>query len=197
MRDLLLLSGGIESSAIAAWLRPALNLTIDYGQRAARAEIQASKQICTELNLVHDVLHVPIPDLGAGTLSPNACAEVSAHPEFWPFRNQFLITLGAMFATKQGCSTIIIGTVRTDIRHRDGSPEFIMAMSRLLSMQEGGITLTTPALNMKTIDLIRKSRIEEGVLAWTHSCHVENLACGSCNGCVKHSSIMQEIGWSR
>jgi len=46
MSDLLLLSGGIDSVAIAAWKRPEICLTIDYGQRSARAEIRSSMQVC-------------------------------------------------------------------------------------------------------------------------------------------------------
>lgn len=69
MSDLLLLSGGIDSIAIAAWLRPAKCLTIDYGQKAATAEIVASEQACKALHLDHTVLTAPISDVGTGDMS--------------------------------------------------------------------------------------------------------------------------------
>lgn len=38
----LLLSGGLDSTAIAAWQRPDVCVTVDYGQRPARGELAAS-----------------------------------------------------------------------------------------------------------------------------------------------------------
>jgi len=35
----ILLSGGLDSIALAYWLRPQIAVTIDYGQRPARAVI--------------------------------------------------------------------------------------------------------------------------------------------------------------
>lgn len=92
MSKLLLLSGGIDSLALAAWTKPAICLTIDYGQRAARAEIQASNEICKALGLRHDTISAPIPSLGMGDMSDQAVSRHSKYPEFWPFRNQYLVT---------------------------------------------------------------------------------------------------------
>jgi 7-cyano-7-deazaguanine synthase in queuosine biosynthesis len=56
-KSLILLSGGLDSSANLAFAvyfdEPVLALTIDYGQRAAIAEIAAAKklQLTMELNI--------------------------------------------------------------------------------------------------------------------------------------------------
>ena len=42
MKTALLLSGGMDSIAIAWWKRPDIALTLDYGQQAANAEIKAA-----------------------------------------------------------------------------------------------------------------------------------------------------------
>lgn len=60
MSDLLLLSGGIDSIALAAWLRPAECLTINYGQRPAAAEFSASAAVCKDLQLPHKLIDVPL-----------------------------------------------------------------------------------------------------------------------------------------
>lgn len=197
MSDLLLLSGGVDSTAIAAWQRPAICLTINYGQRAAVAEIRASSQVCEELGLCHEVLIAHIPDLGAGDMSGRDPILHSEHSEFWPFRNQYLITLGAMAAIKHGCGSVLIGTVITDKRHMDGSQEFITSLDRILALQEGGIRLVAPAASMTSSELVRQSKISDGVLGWSHSCHTGDLACGRCRGCQKHSELMAELGWPR
>ena len=119
MSELLLLSGGIDSTALAAWRRPELCLTVNYGQRAADGEIRAAAQVCLDLGLKHDVLSVRIPSLGSGDLLGEDSSALSPHSDFWPFRNQFLITLAGMMAIKCGCDTVLIGTVSTDLRHKD------------------------------------------------------------------------------
>lgn len=197
MSDLLLLSGGIDSTAIAAWQMPAICLTIDYGQRAAGAEIRASRQVCKELGLRHELLTARIPGLGAGDMSGRDSSLHSEHSEFWPFRNQYLITLGAMTAIKYGCGSVLVGTVITDKRHTDGSPEFITSLDRTLMLQEGSIRLSAPAASMTSAELVHHSKIPDGVLGWSHSCHTGELACGRCRGCQKHSEVMVELGWSR
>lgn len=197
MRRILLLSGGLDSSALAALVNPELCLTVDYGQKAAKAEIVSAKKICEELALTHDVLSVPVQQLGVGDMSDSSCSTLSDHSEFWPFRNQLLLTLGAMYAAKHDYQAVLIGSVATDKRHKDGTKEFIEAIKTTVAIQEGEIMLDAPALGMTTYELIKKSNISLSVLAWAHSCHTSNIACGHCPGCNKHSSIMHQIGWAR
>lgn len=197
MSELLLLSGGIDSLALAVWRKPIRCLTIDYGQRPARAEIAASAQVCQALGIRHDVLTVPLHLVGSGALAGTQQAPVSPHPEFWPFRNQFLITLGAMAALRHGLTQVMVGSVKSDCRHVDGSPGFIAAMAGLLAHQEGAITLDAPAIGLSSAELVQISGIPPDLLGWAHSCHTADIACGQCPGCHKHSETMQALGWNR
>ncbi len=196
MSELLLLSGGIDSIALAAWKRPSLCLTIDYGQAAAKAEIQASAQVCIELGLKHLVLDAAIAGIGSGIMAGHSRSPHSAHSEFWPFRNQYLVTIASMVALQRSCRTVLIGTVVTDQRHKDGSPEFLHHLREAISMQEGGVRLEAPAAELTSEELVRRSKVVPSVLAWSHSCHVSCIACGDCPGCNKHSSVMRDIGLS-
>lgn len=197
MAEILLLSGGLDSIALAAWRRPSHCLTVNYGQRSALGEIAAASEVCKSLGLGHYVLSLPIAGLGCGSLAGSAPSPASRHPEYWPFRNQFLITVGAMFAIKHGLSTVLIGTVATDRRHADGKPSFLSQLKRLIYDQEGGIILEAPALELTTAELISRSGVSPDVLAWAHSCHDAAVACGICAGCTKHSEVMAAIGWER
>jgi Predicted PP-loop superfamily ATPase len=197
MSEVLLLSGGIDSTCLAAWLRPSCCLTVDYGQRAAQAEYRASAQVCKTLGLKHVMLPVPIGCLGGGVMAGTAPIPASSHAEFWPFRNQFLITLAAMFALRNGHSKVIIGTVSTDRRHADGHPTFVQGIAELVRAQEGAIEVEAPALEFSTVDLVKLSGVTPNVLGWSHSCHAGVVACGRCPGCRKHSEVMGAIGWSR
>ena len=64
-----------------------------------------------------------------------------------------------------------------------------------MSLQEGGITVTAPAISMTAVDLVRMSGIPREVLAWAHSCHISDFACGQCRGCVKHYKTWEALGW--
>lgn len=197
MSSLLLLSGGIDSICLAAKYRPDVCLTVDYGQRAAQAEIKSSKQVCLSLGLRHVTMNVGIGALGSGQMAGETSSPVSQHSEFWPFRNQFLVTLAGMLALKEKCSQILIGSVLTDQRHADGSAAFRDHLHQLLQLQEGALALVAPAARMTSEELVNTSGVTPDVLSWAHSCHTGNLACGQCPGCSKHSQVMQSKGWHR
>ena len=197
MSSLLLLSGGIDSACLAAWRRPALCLTIDYGQRAARAAVTAAGQVSQSLGLRHVVVRTDIGMLGSGCMVGQPTCGASSHAEFWPFRNQFLVTLAAMVALREELAQVMIGTVASDDRHVDGSKAFVDRMDQLLRMQEGGLSLAAPGQELTSEQLVQESKIPLEVLSWAHSCHVENLACGQCPGCLKHSRVMCSLGIDR
>jgi len=208
----LLLSGGLDSAALAAWIRPTVTLFIDYGQRPASAERRASAAIARELNLPHEELRMDAGAVGGGLLSTDGeplCGSPS--PEWWPFRNQLLVTLAAAWVVRYLCVgaaasgvlspdstsrwTVITGSVREDgVRHRDGTEEFYTAMDGLLSIQEGSIRAQAPALQLTTAELLGASMVTDEVLGWTHSCHTANHPCLECPGCWKRESVLGDLG---
>lgn len=194
----LLLSGGIDSVAIAYWCRPPLAITIDYGQSAVKAELRAAATICRQLSIVHNVITADCSCVGVGCMLDRdsaraSCALDAPTPEWWPFRNQLLVTLAAARAVTLGFHELLIGTVASDKRHRDGTSVFIESMSSLLSMQEGGMTLRAPAINLTTNELVARSGIPLSLLAWSHSCHTGNYACGTCPGCLKNQQAWLDL----
>jgi len=194
-RTALLLSGGMDSTALAWSLRPELALTIDYGQQPARGEFRAASAVCASLDIKHRSLEIDCRVLGSGDLagtSPHPAAPVS---EWWPFRNQLLVTLASGIVLQEGLTTIVVGTVSSDKTHGDGRVEFFQAMSQLLGLQEGGIDIEVPAINETSVSLCRKIGVPFEVLAWSHSCHVSDYACGTCRGCLKHRETMRELGY--
>lgn len=195
MTSALLLSGGMDSIAIAWWKRPQLALTIDYGQKAAKAEKLAAAQICKVLEIRHEVISVDCTSLGSGDMAgqpPDAAAQTS---DWWPYRNQLLITLACMRAISEGMKTLYIGTVLSDGEsHVDGTPGFVKKMDDLMAFQEGGLRVIAPAIELSAADLIRSSGIPPSLLAWAHSCHKADIACGDCRGCNKYLSTYRELG---
>lgn len=194
MRRALLLSGGMDSTCLAFWRRPDLAITIDYGHKAAEGEIRAATAVCKSLAIKHRMIRCDLSTLGSGDLAGKPADPNAPASEWWPYRNQMLVTLAAMECIKHGISVLEIGALRTDGFHVDGRREFIDALSSLLSMQEGGLRLEAPAANYSAEELVQASGIPMEILAWSHSCHVSDYACGYCRGCHKHFETMEAIG---
>lgn len=190
---LLLLSGGIDSAAIAWWQRPDLCLTIDYGQSPARGEIAASAALCSAMELRHETLSVDLRQLGSGLMAGREMLPLGSADEWWPYRNQVLITLAAMRYVGQGLREVMIGAVATDI-HADGKAPFLEALDRALSVQEGNVRVTAPALRHTTLELLRLSGLPRDMLGVCFSCHAMEVACGQCGGCLKHVGTLEALG---
>jgi 7-cyano-7-deazaguanine synthase len=187
---LLLLSGGIESTCLAYSLRPEICVTINYGQLVASREIRASKYVCKSLGLVHRVAKIDLSRYGSGLLVGKPKDTRGAQPEWWPFRNQLLLTVGAMIGFKYGAKELLIGCVKSDRRHADGSKKFIAQINKLIFSQEGSLRVRAPAIYYSTEHLVEISKVPLGILALTFSCHRSIYPCGQCGGCRKNEAAI-------
>lgn len=194
MKTALLLSGGMDSTAIAYWCRPDLAITIDYGHRSAPGEIRAAMAVADVLEIEHHLMRADLRSLGSGDMAGTAALQIAPVSEWWPFRNQMLVTLAAMKGVSLGVQRLLIGTLKTDEKHADGRPDFVAALDTLLRLQEGEMRLEAPAIGFTSVELVRKSGVPMEVLAWAHSCHVSEYACGLCRGCRKHYETLYELG---
>lgn len=194
MTTALLLSGGMDSVAIAWWLRPDYAFTIDYGQRPAEGEIRAAAAVAAALQIPHEVLRCDVSALGSGDLAGSAPDPSAPVREWWPFRNQLLVTVAGMRAVPLGVKRLLIGALQTDGLHADGTSDFVDGLDRLLALQEGGIRLEAPAIGFDGPGLIEATAIPMELLAWSHSCHVSDYACGDCRGCRKHYETLTALG---
>lgn len=192
-KSCILLSGGLESTAIAYLERPEYAITIDYGQICAKSEIRASKKICDELELKHHVLKCDISNLGFGELFKKHTSELNQFVDWMPFRNQFILTLGCIECVKLNSNKLLIGTVTDDNIYSDGKAIFFEKFNELLSLQEGSIEIVTPGLQLSSIELLLKSNINIDLLMWTHSCTRSEFSCGECRSCLKRETIITNL----
>lgn len=190
----ILLSGGMDSIALAYWLRPEVAITLDYGQRAAEAEMAAATRVARILGMEHYVLRIDCSSLGSGDLVGSEPISDAPITEWWPYRNQMLVTLALMKAIQLGVGELMVGSVKTDAQHLDGTPEFYEQLSKLVSMQEGEIKVTAPAIGLTTVELVQKAGIPDRILMYAHSCHTSNFPCGRCHGCNKYMYVKEQLG---
>jgi 7-cyano-7-deazaguanine synthase len=197
-----LLSGGIDSAALAYEGPIDHALFIDYGQRPALAESRAARAIAAEVGLVLQVIRADTRAIGGGLLASDEPRANFPSPEWWPFRNQMLVTFAAAWACRStgalrapGSVQIAIGSVSGDgDRHTDGTSTFYQALDALVFLQEGNMRVVTPALERSTEELVLSSGITDAVLGWTHSCHTAPVPCNSCPGCFKRERVLANLG---
>lgn len=194
MKTGLLFSGGMDSLALAWWKRPDTAFTLNYGQLAAEAEIAAATAVCRRLGIEQHVINIDCRSLGSGDMAGSSADALAPESDWWPYRNQMLITLAAMKAIGVGVTELWLGTVSSDGSHKDGTPAFVEAMNILMSLQEGSIKILAPAITLSTEELVRQSGVPADLLAWAHSCHTANVPCGRCRGCNKYFAVLDKVG---
>src|SRR3546814_6682382 len=96
-------------------------------------------------------------------------------PEWWPFRNQLILTIAGAVALHLNETELMIGALRTDGVHADGRPEFIEMISALMQMQGGGLRVSAPAIELSAAELVRISGIPQSVLGWRSEEHTSEL----------------------
>lgn len=195
MGNALLLSGGMDSAALAWWKRPELAIFINYGQRPAAAEWASATAVAKEVGIPLECVDIDCSALGSGTMAGRAAHPDAPTPEWWPYRNQLLITMAAAVALRVGSiERIWIGSVAEDEVNRDGSTEFRSALSTLMELQEGAIRVDAPAAHLSARQLVEVSSAPTELLGWTHSCFVSNTPCLKCRGCQKHLGVLDALG---
>lgn len=190
----LLLSGGVDSICSAYNLKPEYAFTIDYGQAPAEREIFVSGVICEIMGITHRVIRVDCSDVGSGILAQRKPLDLAPSREWWPYRNQMLITLCLMQCIKLGISELHLASVKSDSFHKDGTLEFYQLISQLVEYQEGGIRIKCDTLDKFSHELVLDYDVPLEFIQLAHSCHTSNISCGSCPGCTKLIRVREELG---
>ncbi|MBN9292387.1 MAG: 7-cyano-7-deazaguanine synthase [Flavobacteriia bacterium] len=193
IKKAVLLSGGIDSICLTYGIKPQIAYTIDYGQTVAEREIYVSEFICKELGIQHKCIKVDCRNLGTGTLANSKEHKLSPSVEWWPYRNQLLITLACMQGIKDEVQEIYLASVKSDCFHKDGTQEFYNFINTLVEYQEGKIKIFCPTLEFYSHELASIYDVPIELLTIAHSCHISNIACGRCSGCTKQLKVRHEL----
>jgi len=196
--SIILLSGGLDSlvSATIACQKtdPLFALTFDYGQRAARMEIRASRRICRALKIKHKVVHLPFfKDLKKLKMLSYSTRARPRHyqrmRDVWvPNRNGLFINVAACYAEYYNAEIIVTGFNRDEAREfPDNKPQFIAAINHSLMYS----TLSRIKVDSYVADYTKKQIYKVGKrykapLQYVYSCYMgEEKMCGKCASCKK------------
>jgi 7-cyano-7-deazaguanine synthase len=174
METLVLLSGGIDSSACVNHYvqlsHQVRALFIDYGHPANGIEYRSAQKIA-------DYYHVPL-DLAVfqGTANLGA-GEIQG-------RNAFLLLAAILYYP--GFSGLLSIGVHAGTAYYDCTPEFISDIERIiLRYTDGRLRLDAPFIDWDKASIYEYCRISSVPTRLTYSCEAGTLPpCGKCNSCL-------------
>jgi 7-cyano-7-deazaguanine synthase len=188
MRAVVLTSGGLDSTLLACLAfdegYDVYPLFVDYGQRAAKIELQHCMSAMKRNKLREPV--VARLD-GFGELVPSGLTNENldvVERAFTPGRNSLFLLNAAAFAATIGAHTIMIGLL--DERFHifpDQTKKFVAEAETFLSVAVGQqITIKAPLMVFSKQEVIAMS--EARGIGATYSCHVGlTVPCGKCIAC--------------
>lgn len=208
-RAVLLLSSGLDSAANLALQGPAagfevaLALTVDYGQRSARREVERAVALARHFDVEHVVLELrQFADLiGSGSallggqdvpvprsLDDPSVTEKTAKAVWVPNRNGVLISMGAALAESRGLDAVAVGfNAEEAVTFPDNTPEYMEAMTRSLGFSTAnGVTVVSATSRMTKPEIVRRLATEKFPFDLLWSCyHSGERHCGGCESCQR------------
>jgi 7-cyano-7-deazaguanine synthase len=215
---IVLLSAGLDSTTALALALEAgpirLALTIDYGQRAARREVEQARRIAGHYGVSHRVValdffatlpsgalvdataELPRPD--RATLDRGGAAVAASADRVWvPNRNGVFIEVAAAFAEALGAGRVVVGFNREEAAtFPDNSAGYLEAMNGALRFStRGKVRLESPTAALDKVEIVRAA-VARGVpleLAWP--CYEGGAApCGTCESCQRFRRAVERAG---
>lgn len=217
-RAVVLLSGGLDSAAVLAWMRregfACHALSFRYGQRHG-VELSRAAEMARTLGAVeHKVAEIDLRAFGGSALTADiAVPKDRADGEiahgvpitYVPARNTIFLAFALAYAETIGSSDIAIGVNAIDYSgYPDCRPEFIEAFERLANLatkagaQDGArFRIHTPLQRLSKAEIVRLA-VELGVpVGRTLSCYdpsSDGTPCGHCDACILRRKGFAEAG---
>ena len=214
IKSIILLSGGLDSLVSLAVAKDEFNiqlaLTFDYGQKAVKQEIFASKNICEHYKIEHKVIALnwlkditqtslvsekEIPAVVLEDLNSLEFVENSAKSVWVPNRNGLFLNIAGCFADSYGYDYVLFGANKEEGQtFPDNTQDFVDSVTKEFEYStQNRPKVVAPLINLNKNDIV-KSAIKHSVpLELTRSCYsTKEKNCGVCESCVRLKSALEE-----
>lgn len=216
-KAVVLLSSGLDSSVnlfeAHASEEVILALTFDYGQKAAKKEIEHAAKLAAHLNVPHKVLSLPwFKDFNKSSLLVDSetvptgdKVDIQSHEQslqtaksVWvPNRNGIFLNIGAAFAEALGAQIVIPGfNAEEASTFPDNSEAFMKELTRSLSFS----TANHVQVECYTVKLQKTEIVKKGMalnmpwnLLWPCYFSKEKW-CGECESCLRSKRAFAAAG---
>ncbi len=188
-------------------------ITFDYGQRAARAEIQSARLQCQKLGMSHEVIALPFfSQLGGSALTENSVelplgskVNISSHEistqtakSVWvPNRNGVFLNIAAAYAESLGADIVIPGfNAEEASTFPDNSEAYMEALSCSFAFSTKNKVIVgsyTHGFNKFEIIQLGQTLGLDWKLIWP--CYQnEDRWCGQCESCLRSKRAFELAG---
>jgi 7-cyano-7-deazaguanine synthase len=208
LKSVVLLSAGMDSTVnlyeASREGEVVLALSFDYGQRAARPEIESAKKIASLLKVPHRELKLPFfADFGTSSLvdrnkSIPVGAEVSINDQevskksaksVWvPNRNGIFLNIAAGFAKALNADFIIPGFNKEEAStFPDNSRDFMDQSTKAFSFSTSNrVQVRCSTVNLDKTEIVRKGQALGVNWTMIWPCYLaEATWCGRCESCQR------------
>lgn len=206
--SVILLSSGLDSLATFYWALEetdiVMALTLDYGQKAAKPEINQSKELCQRHHVAHRVIELPwmkesspshlidanqtVPKLSPQDLDDKSVTKESADKVWVPNRNGVFLQVASFFAEAYFADCVLVGFNQEEAEtFPDNSVAFIDATNKSLQYStRSKVTVQAPMAKKNKSEILEWLMTKDESLSFIWSCYLGGeTMCGQCESCQR------------
>lgn len=187
-------------------------ITFNYGQKAFKRELQASKEICNKMNWTHEVIDLPwlaeisnsslntdedIPELKEEDLDDLNKSQESAINVWVPARNTVFTSIALSYAESIGADAIIVGwNGEEGATFPDNSKEYMEKFNELIDVgSPEKIKIEAPLIDLNKEEIVTLGLEFGAPMELSYSCYKgEEKQCGVCESCMRRKRAFKNLG---
>lgn len=216
-RAVVLLSAGLDSTVNLYQSLQELEvvrvITFDYGQRAAKKEIENSKKICGHFSLEHQVIALPwIKEISHSSLTNDddeipkgwqvnindlSISKMTAKKVWVPNRNGVFLNVAAAVAESINAQYVIPGFNKEEAAtFPDNSRAFLRAANRAFYHSTSTrVEVKCFTLKMAKVEIVKWAQKLNVNFNWVWPCYYDGPEiCRECESCQRFLRAMKENG---
>jgi 7-cyano-7-deazaguanine synthase len=208
------LSGGLDCTVATSVFDEEYEIhaiTFDYGQKAAKQEINASKRICEKMGWMHEVIDLPwlskistsslntdadIPELGEDDLDDLDKSSETASNVWVPARNTVFTSIALSYAESIGAEIIIVGwNGEEGATFPDNSKQYMEKFNELIDVgSPDKIRIEAPAIDLNKEEIVELGIKVGAPMELSYSCYKgDDKPCGVCESCVRRKRAFKKL----
>ena len=186
-------------------------ITFDYGQKAVKQEINASKSICEKMGWTHEVIDLPwlsnistsslntdadIPELGEDDLDDLDKSSETASSVWVPARNTVFTSIALSYAESIGAEIIIVGwNGEEGATFPDNSKQYMEKFNELIDVgSPDKIRIEAPAIDLNKEEIVELGIKVGAPMELSYSCYKgDDKPCGVCESCMRRKRAFEKL----